>query len=118
MDAKEIGKKGEKDACRFLRRRGYKIVECNYRCRFGEIDIIAENNEYLAFVEVKTRYKSSIANPSEFVNLSKQKRLIKTAEVYLMSHDVTKQPRFDVIEITNISFLNKKIELIENAFGV
>lgn len=118
MDANAIGKKGEKDACKYLKKKGYKIVECNYRCRFGEIDIIAENNEYFAFIEVKTRNNNSIANPSEFVNLSKQKRLIKTAEMYLMSHDVTKQPRFDIIEITNISFLNKKIELIENAFGV
>lgn len=118
MDSNSIGKNGEMAARRFLRAHGYSIIEMNYSCRFGEIDIIAQNDEYIVFVEVKTRNKNYIASPCEFVGEAKQNRLIKTAQTYLSLHDVLRQPRFDVIEVVNSGRFNKKINHIENAFGV
>lgn len=118
MDANSIGKKGERVAGRYLRAHGYSITQMNYSCKFGEIDIIAQNDEYIVFVEVKTRNKNYIASPCEFVGEAKQSKLIKTAQTYLSFHEISKQPRFDVIEVVNNGRLNKKINHIENAFGV
>lgn len=118
MDKRSIGKKGEKTAERFLKRKGYKIVEKNYSCRFGEIDIIAENDGYLVFAEVKARNGNSIASPREFVDKKKQERIILTAQMYLSCHDTRKQPRFDVIEVNTDKLLFGKIDHVENAFGI
>ncbi len=93
------GAAGEVLAARFLREAGYRIVTANYRCRFGEIDIIAEKKPYIAFVEVKTRGENPLYTPREAVTLQKQRRLIKTALLYLQQHPTTLQPRFDVIEV-------------------
>ncbi len=113
------GKIGEVFAARYLVQKGYKIIGANYRTRFGEIDIIAENSEYIIFVEVKTRSVDSIANPRESVDARKQAKIIKATEQYLASYSPTLQPRFDVIEvITQIGEPPKLKEIhhIENAF--
>ena len=78
---KELGQKGEETAALYLRRKGYKIIEQNYRySRLGEIDLIAQEGKDLVFVEVKTRSSLSFAEPEEAVNYQKQKRIIKLAQ--------------------------------------
>ena len=113
-----LGRLGEDVATRFLEKKGYQIIERNFRCRLGEIDIIAEIDEYLVFVEVKSRYQSSLMiNPLISMTKSKCYRIRLLAKTYLQQHQVrSKQPRFDVISII---FENQKrydLEHIENAF--
>ena len=93
------GAAGEVLAARFLRERGYEIVAANYRCRQGEIDIIAVKEPYIAFVEVKTRRSDSLFAPREAVTLAKQRRILKTAALYMSGSECRLQPRFDVIEV-------------------
>ena len=90
---------GEELAAKYLRRKRYKIVERNYSCRFGEIDIIAENRDFLVFLEVKLRKNDRHGAAREFVTAGKQERLRTTAMLYLSQHPSEKQPRFDVVEI-------------------
>ncbi len=110
---------GEVCAARMLREKGYIIYTANYRCRFGEIDIIAADDKYIAFTEVKTRSPGAISTAREAVDMKKQEKIIKTAGLYLQNNPVELQPRFDVVEV----YLDKnrkaeKINHIENAFGV
>lgn len=115
------GAAGEVLAARFLRKHGYTLRAANFRTRFGEIDIIAEQGEYLVFVEVKTRAEDALYAPREAVTSQKQERLIKTAMLYLQQFPTERQPRFDVIEVTTFTQHPQKakhIEHIENAFGV
>ncbi len=94
------GAAGEMLAARFLRQKGYTIVAANFRCRLGEVDIIASDRQYIAFVEVKTRTEGSLYSPREAVTVAKQRKLIQTAALFLKSHpEIQKQPRFDVIEV-------------------
>ena len=90
---------GEAVAAAYLRKKRYLLVACNYRCRFGEIDIIAGNRKYLVFVEVKLRRSDRFAAAREFVGLEKQRRLRTTAMLWLQENPDGRQPRFDVIEI-------------------
>lgn len=99
MPSDLLGRWGEGIAAEYLRRKHYEIVSANYRCRFGEIDLIAENRKFLVFVEVKLRKNASFAAAMEFVDRRKQERLRETAAIYLSQHETQKQPRFDVIEI-------------------
>ncbi|MBQ7956601.1 MAG: YraN family protein [Clostridia bacterium] len=94
-----FGLEGEEKAARYLKKQGYKIIGKNFQTRFGEIDIIAENKEYIIFAEVKARSENSIAEPKEFVDLRKQRKIITTAEIYLSENPTEKQPRFDVVEV-------------------
>ena len=94
-----LGPWGEALAAEYLRKKRYTIVASQFRCRFGEIDLIAKNRQYLVFVEVKLRKNSSFAQARQFVDLKKQARLRKTAMLYLSCHPTDLQPRFDVIEI-------------------
>lgn len=119
MTAGTLGAWGEKKAAQYLRRQGYKTVEMNYRCRYGEIDVIAENREYIVFAEVKLRKNAAFAQAREFVNYSKQQRIIAAAQLWLMQHETQKQPRFDVIEIyapDGASGRSISLNHIENAF--
>lgn len=113
------GISGEQLTAKMLADKGYDIVAMNYHSRFGEIDIIAENDEYIIFVEVKTRNEKSIAEAKEFVNAKKQKKIILTAMQYLSLNETEKQPRFDVVEVyikSKLGFHLKEINHIENAF--
>lgn len=94
-----LGPWGEKKAAEFLRRKGYALVTSNYRCKFGEIDLIVKNRRYLVFVEVKLRKNAAFAQAREFVDYRKQQRLRTTASMYLSRYPTSLQPRFDVIEI-------------------
>lgn len=99
MDKKSLGSYGEKKAAQFLRRNGYKILDMNYSCRFGEIDIIAAKGNFVAFVEVKLRKNADFAEAREFVDRRKQHRILKTAQFWLVENDSELQPRFDVMEV-------------------
>ena len=112
-----FGLEGEERAASFLKKQGYKIIARNFQTRFGEIDIIAEDKEYIVFVEVKARSEKSIAEPREFVDIRKQRKIIKTAEIYLCENPTEKQPRFDVVEVKKDK-IRTHINHITNAFEV
>ena len=99
MDRKSLGTWGEEQAARYLRLRGYSILERNYSCRGGEIDIVAKKGNFIVFVEVKLRKNADFAEAREFVTHAKQRRILATAQLYLAGHDWDLQPRFDVIEV-------------------
>ena len=94
-----LGPWGEALAAEYLRKKHYHILACNYRCRFGEIDLIAANRKELVFVEVKLRKDSSYVQAREYVSQQKQNRIRTTAQLWLQTHPTQLQPRFDVIEI-------------------
>ncbi len=114
-----VGAWGEIQAAEYLRRKGYRIVASGYRCRYGEIDLIAQNRRYLAFVEVKLRKSAAFAPAREYVDGRKQQRLKMTAMCYLEMHPTPLQPRFDVIEIyapEGIQTRRPEINHMEDAF--
>ena len=119
MDKKSLGSFGEDKAALYLRRQGYSIVERNFSCRFGEVDIIASKGNFIVFVEVKLRKNSDFALAREFVTVSKQRRIISTASLWLSIKRCELQPRFDVIEIYAPDGVNSRklqINHIEDAF--
>ncbi len=96
------GRRGETIACDFLVREGYTVLCRNYRAQHGEIDIIASDERYLVFVEVKSRKSrqdTRYGRPADAVNLAKRRHLTLAAEQYLREQPTTLQPRFDVIEV-------------------
>ena len=99
-----------------LEEKGYEIVERNFKCRFGEIDVIAQNDRYLAFVEVKTRSADGLSHPFEAITPSKRAKVIKTAQYYLINHETNLQPRFDAAAVFTENGALVKIEYLENAF--
>ncbi len=110
---------GETLAAEYLRKKKYKLLAAGYRCRFGEIDLIAADRKYLLFVEVKLRKSEDFALAREFVDVRKQARLRSTAEMYLAQNPTRLQPRFDVIEIyapQGIETKDPKINHLEGAF--
>lgn len=116
MSAPPLGQRGEEQAARYLRLRGYRIVERNYRCRFGEIDLIARRGGFLVFVEVKQRRDARFAEAREFVTAEKQRRILAAAQVYLAAEPCELQPRFDVIEVYGGERGWPRIVHIEDAF--
>ena len=110
------GKIWEIEACKYLKKHRYKLVDVNYTTRFGEVDLIVKNKKYLCFVEVKQRDVNSIALPREFVTFSKQQKIIACAKIYLANNETNLQPRFDVIEIYTENNKIKSIKHLENAF--
>lgn len=117
MNTVLIGAYGEELAGRYLRENGYDILSANYRCRLGEIDIIACDSEYIMFVEVKTRAYGSMIDAKEAVDKAKQKRLVATANFYLSKHKLKLQPRFDVCEVYMENGKLKEINYIKNAYS-
>ncbi len=110
---------GEALAAEYLRAKGYRIIRSGFRCRFGEIDLIATYGGILAIVEVKLRKSDSYARAAEFVGPQKQKKLRATASFYLSRYPTHLQPRFDVIEIyapDGTSTVLPEINHIEEAF--
>ena len=112
----ELGNKGEKLACEYLISKGYTIRNINWKVRKFEIDIIAENKEYIVIVEVKTRSYTYFGEPKEFVNKAKIKRIINAAGHYIYSNNINKEIRFDIISISKTTKEDYNIEHIENAF--
>jgi putative endonuclease len=116
QDKLEFGKAAEKAAVDFLKVQGYKIRERNYRTRFGEIDIIAQDKDVICFVEVKARHSLNLGSPEEAVFARKQKQISKAAIYYLkMNKLLEKHARFDVLALL---YKDKvpEISLIKNAF--
>lgn len=116
MDKKLIGRFGESAAANYLKKKRYRIIAVNFACRFGEIDLIAENRDSIVFVEVKSRKSARFAEAREFVTAAKQRRITATAELWLMQHPTEKQPRFDVVEVYCENGIVHTIQHIENAF--
>lgn len=112
-----IGHTGETAAAQFLSRKGYILLEQNYRAPFAEIDIIAREGECLCFVEVKTRTSVKKGLPRESVHHVKQQKIISGASFYLKEKKIfNQQVRFDVIDILFTGEI-PEITLIRNAFG-
>ncbi|MBQ7204112.1 MAG: YraN family protein [Eubacterium sp.] len=110
------GRLAELKAADYLIRHRYKILDYNYKSRFGEIDIIAKKGKYIVFCEVKMRDTDSIAKPMEFVDEAKQAKIIATTQLYLAANPTNLQPRFDVIEVFMKNGKIKSIKALENAF--
>ena len=113
------GRWGEEQAAGYLRRKGCRVTDVNWKCRFGEIDLIVEDGVYLCFVEVKLRKTAAYGSAAAFVDWRKQQRLRTAAELYLAGHPTGLQPRFDVIEIyapQGTDTENPGIFHLENAF--
>lgn len=109
---KVLGVSGETLACNYLKKKGYKLIERNYKNKIGEIDIIASKKNMIVFVEVKTRETTMFGNPSEAVDYHKQNKIRKVSKRFLQENKLTDVPcRFDVIEV-----VGDKINHIENAF--
>jgi len=100
-----------------LRRRGYRILERNFRCRLGEIDLVAREKGELVFIEVKTRTSTHFGLPQEAVNWHKQRRLSRLAQFYLASRGLTEMNcRFDVVAVLLTDGGKPQVEIIKDAF--
>lgn len=104
----EIGKQYEDKACKYLEDKGFQIIERNYTCLYGEIDIIAKDGEYTVFIEVKYRHNDEFCKPIEAVTACKLKRITKTAQDYITKHGEDYY-RFDAV-----CFIGEEIEHIKN----
>ena len=119
QESRLLGRWGEALAADYLRKRGFRILEAGWRCRFGEIDLIAADRKYLCFVEVKLRKSAAYGGAGEFVDRRKQVKLRTTAELYLAQSPTQLQPRFDVIEIyapQGMATPKPEIRHVPNAF--
>ena len=119
MDKQTLGRFGEDQAVRCLRKKGYTILARNYRCRLGEIDIIARDKGFVVFAEVKLRKNDSYGEAREFVTRGKLEKILKTASLWLSQNDCELQPRFDVIEVYAPQGTQGavRIEHLEDAFN-
>ena len=118
MQKKELGQKGEEIALRFLKKKGYRIIEQNYVCKMGEMDIIAKEKDTFAFIEVKTRTSTTFGPPQSAVNASKQRQLSKVALNFLKEKNLEDvRARFDVVAIL-LRPKGEEIELIRDAFDL
>jgi len=115
---KELGKKGEEIALRFLKKKGYRIIERNYVCKMGEVDIVAKEKDTFAFIEVKTRRTTTFGPPQMAVDQKKQEQLSKAALHFLKEKRLEEaKARFDVVAIL-LGPRGEEIELIRNAFDL
>lgn len=118
-ESRQLGQWGEALVAEDLRQKGWTIAATNFRCRMGEVDIIAENERYLAFVEVKLRKNDRFGSAGEAVTPSKQRKLQAAAQFYLIHHPTHLQPRFDVAEVyapQGVQTEAPSINYIKNAF--
>ena len=119
QESRLLGRWGETLAAEYLRQRGFSILGAGWRCRFGEIDLIAADKNYLCFVEVKLRKSAAYGTAGAFVDQRKQEKLRLTAQMYLSEHPTDLQPRFDVVEIyapQGMETRQPDIHMLENAF--
>lgn len=112
-----LGERGEIAACGFLKEQGYEILEKNYRCKLGEIDVIARRSGRLAFIEIKTRTSPHFGTPQEAVDLKKQEKISKIAQWYIKEKKLEKTPAaFDVVAVLWKEGQAPEIHLIADAF--
>jgi len=115
-EKKKIGQKGENLAFAYLQNLGYKVLERNYRCKLGEVDIIALDNDTLVFIEVRTRSSLDFGLPQESINRRKRHQISKVALEYMTRKKLNNTPaRFDVVAIS-LEPGKEKIDLIKDAF--
>lgn len=114
----EIGNIGEKYTVKYLRRKGYRILERNMRNYWSEIDIIAESKEYIIFVEVKTRTQGQLYPPRAAVNAEKRRKIIRASKAYMSYKSINKRVRYDIAEVylTKEKHKVESINYIEGAF--
>ena len=119
MKRRDTGIRGEKLAKDFLKKRGYRILETNYRCPEGEIDIVARHKDFLVFIEVRAKTSLEFGSPEESITPTKKGRLRATASHYQQTHnDLPLLWRIDVVAVElNQNGKLTRIELIENAVG-
>ncbi len=118
---KSTGAWGEDQAAEYLQKQGYAVLCRNYHSRYGEIDLIAQKDSIIAFVEVKTRSKDALYSAAEAVTPAKQRKIILTALNYLEEYNADFQPRFDVCEVyltQNRRRRSAEINYLEDAFQV
>ena len=117
MKTRSSGNRGEAEVAKYLRKKGYVLLASQWRCRFGELDLVAKDKQgTICFVEVKLRGAGSIALPREFVDQHKQARLRTAAASYLSTHEIEAPARFDVAEVYQENNGTLRIEYLENAF--
>lgn len=119
LNRQEVGKLGEKLAQKFLKKRGYRVRETNFRSRKGEIDIVAQQKDYLVFVEVRAKSNLDFGTPEESITQSKRERLISSALTYINAHqNLPSLWRIDVVAVEiDQKGKARRIELIENAIS-
>ena len=117
MSRRDTGRLGEKLAADFLKKQGYRIIETNYRCPEGEIDIIARHKDFIVFSEVRSKKSREFGTPEESITRTKMERVIATASRYLQSHNNTSSPwRIDMVAVElDQKGKPSRISLIENA---
>ena len=114
---KAAGDRGEAEVAKYLRKKGYTLLASQWRCRFGELDLVArDRGGTICFVEVKLRSAGAIGLPREFVDARKQERLRTAAAAYLSTHDIDAPARFDVAEVYAENDGRLRVEYLENAF--
>ncbi len=116
LNKAQVGKLGENEALSYLKKKGYKILHCNWRSGKDEIDIVALHNDILVIVEVKTRTSISYGEPWEAVDERKQQALERAAMAYLDEFSIDMELRFDIVSIVLLSNNEIQINHIENAF--
>ena len=114
---KQLGKRGEDLAVSYLKKvHGYRIVQRNYRCVFGEVDIIARDKGVLSFIEVRTRKSEDFGDPKESINKRKQQQLSKVALEFINRHNVHQlKARFDVVAVYLLP-QEERLQLVKDAF--
>lgn len=120
MTKSEVGKLGEEYAASHVRSCGFTVVQANYHSRYGEIDVIAENDKYIIFIEVKVRAKDSLVSGLEAITSAKMRKVFKTALCWMQENPTKLQPRFDVCEVITEKaneFTPIDLIYIKNAFG-
>ncbi|MBI4871792.1 MAG: YraN family protein [Candidatus Riflebacteria bacterium] len=118
---RELGLEGERAAADILRTQGFRIREVNFRTRFGELDIVAEEGEYLCFIEVRLRSGSSFGTAAESLTAKKREHLVAAARLYLAARGCSERPcRFDLLalEWDRRTGSVRSHSLIRDAFGV
>lgn len=111
-----VGRRGEEMVVKHLKTKGMTILHQNYRCRFGEADVVARDGDTIVFIEVKTRRSKTFGEPEESVDIRKQKKLIRTAEHYLTHHNIVNTPyRIDTAFIVIDPRGDTELEYTENA---
>ena len=114
---KRTGDRGEAEVAKYLRRKGYTLLASQWRCRFGELDLVAKSRKgVICFVEVKLRSEGAIGLPREFVDGKKKERLRRAALAYLSQHELDAPARFDVAEVYQQQDKGLRIEYLEGAF--